>query len=269
MSAVTSASETSRTPLSLVFVHGFLDNRTVWSPLMEQFESTSYVHYTLDLRGAGTLREDGGPYTLAQAAADVERLIEKHQMARVVLVGHSMGGQIAELAAMKIPERVAALVLLTPVSLAGSQLPPEAVSFLRTSGGDSAAQREIRRHFSRNLPEQEIERLVREEVLMGIAAVEGYFDAFSGGDPAGNALCSYAGPVLIAGAQEDPVVPIESVAEMARTRFPNARLVRIEQSGHWPHLEQPDDTGAAIEAFLSECALPFPQAAPLDGVQLQ
>jgi pimeloyl-ACP methyl ester carboxylesterase len=75
MSAVTSASETSRTPLSLVFVHGFLDNRTVWSPLMEQFESTSYVHYTLDLRGAGTLREDGGPYTLAQAAADVERLI--------------------------------------------------------------------------------------------------------------------------------------------------------------------------------------------------
>src|ERR1700722_17160467 len=101
MSAVTSASETSRTPLSLVFVHGFLDNRTVWSPLMEQFESTSYVHYTLDLRGAGTLRGDGGPYTLAQRGADVERLIEKHQMARVVLVGHSMGGQIAELAAIE------------------------------------------------------------------------------------------------------------------------------------------------------------------------
>ena len=258
MSAVTSASETSGAPLSLVFIHGFLDNRSVWSPLMARLESRSYAHYTLDLRGAGTLRADHGPYTLAQASADVERLIEEHRLTRVVLVGHSMGGQIAELAAMKLPERVAALVLLTPVSLAGSQLPPEAVSFLRTSGGNPDAQREIRRQFSRNLPEEEIGRLVREGVLMGVGAVEGYFDAFSGGDPAGHAPCSYSGPVLIAGAQDDPVVPIEAVAAMARTRFPTARLVRIGQSGHWPHLEQPDQTAAAIEAFLAECAVPAP-----------
>ena len=96
---------------------------------------------------------------------------------------------------------------------------------------------------------------------MGVAAVEGYFDAFTGGDPLGKAPCSYAGPVLIVGAQEDPVVPIDVVAEMARARFPNARLVRIEQSGHWPHLEQPGDTATAIDGFLSECVLPPPQAA--------
>jgi pimeloyl-ACP methyl ester carboxylesterase len=260
MSAVTSASETSRIPLSLVFVHGFLDSHVVWSPLIEQLGSTQHVHYTLDLRGAGALRAECGPCTLAQAVADVQRLIEKHQMARVVLVGHSMGGQIAELVAMKFPERVAALVLLTPVPLAGSHLPPEAVSFLRTSGGDSTAQREIRRQFSCNLSEHEIESLVHEEVLMGVAAVEGYFDAFTGGDPLGNAPCSYAGPVLVVGAQEDPVVPIDAVAEMTRARFPNARLVRIEQSGHWPHLEQPGDTAAAIDSFLSECASPVLQA---------
>jgi pimeloyl-ACP methyl ester carboxylesterase len=109
MSAVTSASEAGRIPLSLVFVHGFLDNHAGWSPLIEQLGSTQHVYYTLDLRGAGALRAECGPYTLAQAASDVQRLIEKHQMARVVLVGHSMGGQIAELVAMKCPERVAAL----------------------------------------------------------------------------------------------------------------------------------------------------------------
>jgi pimeloyl-ACP methyl ester carboxylesterase len=256
MSAVTSAGGRDGVPLSIVFIHGFLDSHAVWSPLIEQLGSVQRVHYTLDLRGAGALREEGGPYTLAQAVVDVLNLIDKHQMARVVLVGHSMGAQIAELVAMKLPERVAALALLTPVSLAGTHLPAEAASFLRTSGGDSAAQREIRRQFSRNLSEHEIERLVDEKVLMGAAAVEGYFDAFSGGDPLGNAPSSYAGPSLVVGAQEDPVVPIDAIEEMARARFPNARLVRIAQSGHWPHLEQPGDTATVIDRFLSEHVLP-------------
>jgi pimeloyl-ACP methyl ester carboxylesterase len=235
-----------------VFIHGFLDNHAVWSPLIEQLGSVQQMHYTLDLRGAGALRAGGGPYTLSQAVTDVLRLIDQHKMARVVLVGHSMGSQIAELVAMKLPERIAALVLLTPVSLAGTHLPPEAASFLRTSGGDSVAQREIRRQFSRNLSEREIERLVHEDVLMGVAAVNGYFDAFSGGDPLGDDPCSYAGPALIVGAQEDPVVPIDAINTMAHARFPAARLVRIARSGHWPHLEQPGDTAAAIGDFLAE-----------------
>ena len=148
MSAVTSAGGRDGVPLSIVFIHGFLDSHAVWSPLIEQLGSVQRVHYALDLRGAGALREEGGPYTLAQAVVDVLNLIDKHQMARVVLVGHSMGAQIAELVAMTMPERVAALVLLTPVSfLAGTHLPAEAASFLRTSGGDAAAQREIRASF--------------------------------------------------------------------------------------------------------------------------
>ncbi|MGF6507708.1 alpha/beta fold hydrolase [Paraburkholderia sp. 32] len=261
MSAVVSPGGYSGAPLSIVFIHGFLDNRAVWSPLIEHLGSEQHVHYTLDLRGAGALRAAGGPYTLAQAVADVLHLIDGHQMARVVLVGHSMGAQIAELVAMKLRQRVAALVLLTPVPLAGSQLPPEAASFLRTSGGDPAAQREIRSQFSRNLPEREIDRLVHEDVLMGVDAVEGYFDAFSGGDPLGDAPCSYAGPTLIVGAHEDPVVPFDAVEEMARARFPTARLERIWRSGHWPHLEQPGDSAAAIGGFLSERVSPVLQQA--------
>ncbi|RKT13528.1 pimeloyl-ACP methyl ester carboxylesterase [Paraburkholderia sp. RAU2J] len=252
MMGVASVGEQSGAPLSIVFIHGFLDNQAVWSPLIQQLGSVERAHYTLDLRGAGALRTERGPYTLAQSVADVLRLIDQQQMARVVLVGHSMGGQIAELVAMKLPERVVALVLLTPVSLAGTDLPPEVATFLRTSGDDAAAQREIRRQFSRNLSVQEIERLVCEDVSMGVAAVEGYFDAFSGGDSLGNGPCAYAGPMLLVGAQEDPVVPIDAIDAMAHARFPAARLVRIAQSGHWPHLEQPGDTATALGDFLLE-----------------
>ncbi|WP_376776493.1 alpha/beta fold hydrolase [Paraburkholderia podalyriae] len=62
-----------------------------------------------------------------------------------------------------------------------------------------------------------------------------------------------ATPVLYSfGAQEDPVVPIDAIDAMAHACFPAARLVRIAQSGHWPHLEQPGDTAAAICDFLLE-----------------
>jgi pimeloyl-ACP methyl ester carboxylesterase len=242
-------------PTSIVFIHGFLDNRSVWSSLIARLGSEKRKCYALDLRGAGAQQAESEGFTLEQAAADFVNLIETHRLYNVVLVGHSMGGQIAELVALKVADRIAAIVLLTPVTLAGGRPPPDAEVFLRNCGGNADTQREIRRQFSSNLCEEEIDRLVSEDVIMGTSAVEGYFDAFSDGHPSGREPISYLGPLLIIAAQDDPVVPMVIVEEMANTRFPGKKLERIDNSGHWPHLERPDDTAEVIERFLSENAL--------------
>jgi len=236
-------------PDCLVLIHGFLDSHSGWSELIEQLQPTSSTIIAPDLRGAGKLRNAGGPYSLEQAVADVVDMIGDFQ--NVALVGHSMGAQVAELVAQRIPDRTIALVLITPTPLAGNTLPDEVRSTLRNCGGDPDAQRAIRQMFSRRLTKLQLDRLVDPEMMMGGAAVQAYYDAFTGGHPSGNVPCAYDGPMLVISANDDPVIPVQMVTQEREQRFPSAAFARISDSGHWPQMEQPARTAGVIVSFLN------------------
>jgi pimeloyl-ACP methyl ester carboxylesterase len=137
----------------LIFVHGFLDSHTTWSPLIGALACTSVPAIAPDLRGAGSRRKDDDRCTLAQAVADISQLIDERRFSRVALVGYSMGAQVAELVAELVAveraDRVASLTLITPTLLRGNTLPDEVRELLRDSGADPVAQRQIRAAFSR------------------------------------------------------------------------------------------------------------------------
>ncbi|ARP80062.1 hypothetical protein CAL12_03965 [Bordetella genomosp. 8] len=236
---------------TVVFIHGFLDSGASWQPLARALAPYGLACLAPDLRGAGERADQDGPYTLAQAVDDVlDVLREPVAAGGVALVGHSMGAQIAELAALRSPRSVSALVLITPTPLEGNVLPDEVRAMLRESGGDVAAQRGIRKAFSRNLPDQLLDASLDPRRMMGVAAVRGYYDAFTGGDRAGKHAGQYAGPTLILGAVEDPVIPPDMVERIRSTRHPRAELAFIEGSGHWPQLEQAASTAAHLVRFL-------------------
>lgn len=250
MSVSQTTTPSQRVPNALVLIHGFLDSHIGWEPLIGQWQSTVPNIAVPNLRGAGTLRDAEGPYSLEQAVSDVTQLINDQDLQAVALVGHSMGAQIAELVAARIPDRTAALVLITPTPLAGNTLPEEVRALLRNCGGDPQAQRAIRNMFSRRLPEHQRERLLDTATLMGQAAVQGYYDAFTSGHPSGKAPCEFGGPVLLIAAKEDPVIPVEMVTQAREARFPGSELALIEDSGHWPQMEQPRHTGGVMASFL-------------------
>ncbi|WP_395407708.1 alpha/beta fold hydrolase [Pseudoduganella sp. UC29_106] len=235
----------------LVFVHGFLDNAAAWQPLAEALTEKGYACSMPDLAGAGTRQGESGPYTLQRGVDDVLAQIGTGD-APVVLVGHSMGAQIAELAAVRLGSRVAALVLLTPTPLGGNALPDDVRAMLRESGADAAAQQGIRRAFSRNLDEAQIAAATAQEVMMGKEAVRGYYDAFTGGDVSGNGPTACAAPVLILGSEDDPVIPAAMVRSIHAQRFPEARLGFVSGSGHWPQVEQTAATARFTSGFLRE-----------------
>ncbi|MGH8785246.1 MAG: alpha/beta fold hydrolase [Cupriavidus necator] len=239
-----------RVPDALVLIHGFLDSHVGWDPLIAQWPAQAITIVAPDLRGAGARRNAAGPYSLEQAVDDVARLILEHDLYAVALVGHSMGAQIAELVAARLPDRTAALVLVTPTPLAGNTLPDDVRDLLRNCGGDAPAQRAIREMFSRQLPANRLMRLTNPENMMGKAAVQAYYDAFTGGHASGKAPCSFAGAVLVIAANEDPVIPVTMVEQTRAARFPGAALAVIERSGHWPQMEQPETTASLLASFL-------------------
>ncbi|WP_341315423.1 alpha/beta hydrolase [Paraburkholderia sp. IMGN_8] len=235
---------------ALIFVHGFLDSHAVWGQLINALAPSSIPMIAPDLRGAGNRRDENDGCTLEQAVFDISHLFDELRLSRVALIGHSMGAQIAELVAFERPEHVASLTLITPTPLRGNTLPGEVRNLLRESGADPGAQRGIRASFSANLNDAQLDSLVTPDVLMSKAAVRQYYDAFTLGDPRGNEPCAYRGPILVIGAQDDPVITVDQVATSCRERFPTARFRVVANSGHWPHLEQPAQTARLIANHL-------------------
>jgi len=236
---------------TLVFVHGFLDSAASWTPLIETLRACGVDGVAWDLAGAGARRGEPGPFTLDRAVDDVAQRLRTLDASTICLVGHSMGAQIAELVAQRMPDRVQALVLMTPTPLQGNTLPDAVRDMLRESGGNAEAQRMIRGNFSRTLPEDLLGRSVAADQLMGVAAVRGYYDAFTTGTPEGYAACLFDGPTLVLGAADDPVIPQDLVQAIHAARFAHAQLAFIEGSGHWPQQEQVAQTAAALRAFVA------------------
>lgn len=119
----------------LVFIHGWLLSRSYWQPLIERLapdyqcliydlrgfgdsqspmDKTSRTKLTLDAqwREADVAEVSASSYTLAAYAADLGILLQKLNIDRAWLIGHSLGGSIALWAALKLPEQVLGVICL-------------------------------------------------------------------------------------------------------------------------------------------------------------
>ncbi len=246
---------TARRIDALVFIHGFLDCGATWAPLLRALPGGSTRMVAVDLAGAGERRLEAGPFSLERATREVLGLIQREGFATVGLVGHSMGAQVAELVAWNLMERVAGLVLLTPAPLEGNALSDEVRGMLRGSGGAGQAQRQIRTLFSQNLTDDDLDRAVAAERLMGEDTVRGYYDAFTTGDPRGRQKIRYAGPTLLIGGAGDPVIPLQAIEEIRRGRFPRARLEVVTNAGHWPQVEQTQATAGLVASMFPAASI--------------
>ena len=134
---------------TLLFIHGFLDDATVWDGVIASLAGkVNAARYDLPGFGArSTTVADPKQLSLQSLAAEAGEILDETDT-RVIVVGQSLGTQIAELVAAKHADRVDGLVLLTPVPLGGTRLPDEAVAPFRALGGDRDAQRAARSQLS-------------------------------------------------------------------------------------------------------------------------
>jgi pimeloyl-ACP methyl ester carboxylesterase len=234
---------------AVVFIHGFLDGGSVWDDVVARLVDRDVERVQIDLAGMGDRVADEGPYTLTRFAADVGAVVAEMRKP-VVVVGQSMGAQVAELVAAAVPDRVAGLVLLTPVPLGGTNLPDEAIAPFQALGGNPAAQRAVRRTLSVNLDEHRVERLGAIGDRITQAAVAAAAQAWNHGHRDGDRASRYRGPVLIVRGGGDPFVTDQMIASAIAPRFEHAATVSIDGAGHWPHVEQPGAFAKVLAEFL-------------------
>jgi proline iminopeptidase len=218
----------------------------------------------VDHRGHGQSGRPSEPPTVAQLADDAAALVAHLGHDRVVVVGHSWGGSVAQELALRHPDRVAGLVLVA--ATAGDLGANE--SLLDDMGPPLPVEVDI---LTRVPPatDEELEATVRAlgpyhlHVHMDddAAAAEVFarcrFDAGAmvrsmhvlAAWSALDRLEHIRSPALLIGGRHDVFSPPEQLARMAR-RLPRAEVVVLEESAHLPWLDEPDCFFPAVEEWL-------------------
>lgn len=209
----------------------------------------------MDNRGSGRSDKPPAPYSIEQMADDVASVIDTCAGGPAVVVGASMGGYIAMTLAVRRPELVAALVLVSTLTggpdsvgvpeetqaawAANMDRPPE--EFARVTMPLSLAPGWVEEH-----PERFEELLAaRLEHPTPPAAWQAQWEACSrflvNGVPPG----SIDQPTWVVHGTLDRVVPVDNVAAIRR-RIPHATVAELPGAGHLCWLERPEEVNALI-----------------------
>ena len=214
---------------------------------------------SLDQRGHGESQwARPAAYATEDFAGDLQALMDRLGLARMTLVGHSMGGHNSMGFAAWHPARTAALVVVD----ARPYLPPDRVQRMRERG-----RRPPRLHASEDAAVASFRLLPRETIAdpallahmarMGLARVDGgvkyRFDPACYGDrkpvDCWPLLPRVTAPTLVVRGEHSPVLPVEMATRMLET-IPRAELVEIPGAYHHLTLDAPEAFSAALDAFL-------------------
>ncbi len=252
----------------LLLVHGFTGAKEDFTDWLEPLAAGGWHAVAVDSRGHGgsSKPDELAAYTWDTLAGDVLGIATALWGEELfVLLGHSMGGAIAQEALLRAPERVRAVVLMDtthgPLEIDSSDV-ALAVSIVEEHGIDALADALAARGSS-PLDTPAHRRVLAERTgyaeygdrklrASAPAMYRAMLQAFFGHADRLDELRGVSVPALvIVGEQDRPFLgPSE---RMAKT-IPGARLAVIPNAGHSPQFENPDAWWPALSSFLDEVA---------------
>jgi pimeloyl-ACP methyl ester carboxylesterase len=251
----------------ILLVHGFTGAKEDFTPFLDLLAALGWHAVAPDLRGHGNSGQPAGQesYALDLFAADVLALADQLGWSHFTLLGHSMGGMIAQVAALAAGPRLDGLVLMDTGHGPVKGLDPEIVQLGRNLVTEQglAALVEVLRSMEdplsspsyRRLCETRAgyqawgeEKMLRASADMWLAMTAQMLSAEDRLDK----LAAIGVPTLVICGEEDSPF-VKASRAMAKT-IPGARLALIPDGGHSPQFEAPEAWWRELTDFLAEIA---------------
>lgn len=236
-------------PLDVILVHGWMVSGAVYNDLLATLGTEGLRLIIPDLRGTGASGRPDKGYTIEQYASDVISVADAVGARSFVIVGHSMGGQIAQWIAASHPDRVRGAVLLCAVPASGAPLPDAVRALFRSSGGDRVKQSGILDNVCKELAPAAKERLLDDAASIPATCIEQAFDAWSQAAFTDKVRAIKA-PTLVVG-DDDPALPVEFLKQAIVSVIPGAGFAYLPGPGHYIQVERPRETAALLRAFFT------------------
>jgi pimeloyl-ACP methyl ester carboxylesterase len=250
---------------AVVFLHGVGGAAAAWHPQQASFAGAGFRPVALDLVGYGG-RPAASELQFDALAADVEAAIERRGLDRPVLVGHSLGGMVAQTALRRRPAGYAAAVLACTSPAFGNpggefQKRFVADRLAPLDGGKTMA--ELAAGIIDGIIGPAPDPAGRDLAVACMAAVptatyRAAVKCLAGFDERAN-LGAIRVPVLCLAGEHDDNAPPAMMERMA-ARIPAARYVCLPGVGHLPNLEKQPSFDAAVLGFLREVLAAIPRS---------
>lgn len=251
---------------TFVLLHGYGASSFSWRTWVPSLAARGHV-VLVDLKGFGRApRPDDDRYGPADQAALVHRLVLDRDLRDVTLVGHSLGGGVALITALRLleehPLRLRRLVIVAGAAYL-QRMPP----FVALARRPRLSRALLRLLGARFVAREVLRSCVYDVTTVTREQVEGYAEPLRAPHAARGLLRTalrivpsdlealtaryreITVPTLLLWGRWDRVVPLSVGRRLART-LPDGRLVVLEACGHVPAEERPEASLQILEAFL-------------------
>lgn len=255
-------------PTRLVLLHGLASRSEEWTDLVPLFPPDRYTIYALDLLGSGASSKPAkADYSIRAHALRLLRFLEMESLSGVVLVGHSLGGAVVLLAAIEAMLSAKEALVESLVIIAGPGYPQRLPIIAEIFRYRFAAQLFVtlyapdlwvkvglkmayydarlvdREHIARYAPcyrNRAARRALVETCLRLVPPDQEEIAAL---------YRELRLPILLLWGRHDRIVPLWQGSRLEAS-IPGARLEVMEECGHNPQEEKPQETFRLIESFV-------------------
>lgn len=256
---------------TIVFIHGLSSNADAWSRNIESLKG-EYTCVALDLPGFGKSSKLAPAYTPTYYAEIVAKLIDKLKLKKVVVAGHSMGGQTAIKLALNHPEKIKKLILIAPAGI--EEFNDKQALLMKTAVTadmvSNTTDEQIDRNYQLNffkVPEEAQSMISDRKKIKQASDFPEYCNAVAKSiagmldDPIHAELKQISIQTLVIFGENDNLIPNKYlnpglttalVGGITKEKIKNSTLHFIFESGHFVQFEKPLEVNRIITTWLQE-----------------
>lgn len=254
---------------TILLVHGLASNAGFWRYNIAELSKNNRV-IAVDLPGYGKSQKEPYSFKMSFFADQIKRFIDELKINKIVYVGHSMGGQIGIMFAIKYPQNLEKLVLASAAGMEefkrgeGDWLG----SVLTIAGIRKQPEDGVRRNLSGNFYtwSDKWEWMVEERVRMAkasdfddfayavVRSVNGMID-----EPTFNKLAKIKTPTFIIYGKYDGLIPNPylhpgfpaDIFTKGAAQIKGSTIHEIDNCGHLLYIEKPDEFNREVLGFIN------------------
>lgn len=244
-----------RTEMPLLVFHGLFGMLDNWGSFGKEFGALMPTHL-IDLRNHGrSFHSDSMSHD--DLANDILHYMQFHNIEKANLVGHSLGGKAVMQFAINFPEKVHKLIV---VDISPKAYPPHHQGIIKALQSVDFEAVQTRQDVEKVLENYIHEKSVIQFLMKNLywtddkklawrfnlkTLAEKYTEFVSKAIRFG----IFSGPTMfVAGANSNYILPQDEF--LIKQQFPNSKIIKIANAGHWVHADNPADFNAAVRDFL-------------------
>lgn len=237
--------------VALVYLHYYGGSSRTWEGVTKAL-SDGFRIVAIDHRGWGQSDAPASGYSIADLAADAEGVIATLGLKRYVLIGHSMGGKVAQLIASRRPTGLEGLVLVAPAPPSPVPLSAEQRAILCSA---YQSRESIAFVLDNVLTAKPLSDVLREQIiedsLRGSPQAKSAWPNEAISEDISAAVRFINVPVRVISGECDRVDPFATLQEKLIPHISHAAIHIIPGAGHLLPLESPAEVAQIIQRFVA------------------